>query len=264
MGFGADHTSEFLAESTVSAAATGDAVEIGVGLADVGGGYGKRVIADGFGGVAEEGGEIRNFGRGSGVFLAAPAFEDVAAIDFLAAEISGFAGSAEEFVDFGVVGLEFVVGDAPIADGMICGESGRAIFFGGAGEQFETVGLEAGALGIPVFTGAAYASTGQEGAMLAKWEGALVGVVAEGDSVLGEVLHHVEADGVVQFVHGVGVIGGLASGATFKNDDVERGASAEFFGHEKAGPTAANDDDVYGGERFHGSSSSGWYFAWVA
>src|SRR5258705_10622745 len=138
-----------------------------------------------------------------------------------------------------------------------------AVFFGGAGQQFETIGEKTGALGVPVFAGTADACAGQEGTVLAKRQGALVGVVGKCDGVLGEILHHVEADGETQLVHVVGVVGGFSGGAAFENEDGERSAGAEFLGHEQAGPASADDHDVHRGKRFHGSSSPRRIFACV-
>ena len=106
-----------------------DTVGIRVELADRRARNGIRVIAKRIGGLAEEFRETRNLGGRSRVLRAAPAFEDIVACDFRAANISCFSGDAEQELRAGIVGFEFIISDAPISDGMIFGQARRAILF---------------------------------------------------------------------------------------------------------------------------------------
>jgi hypothetical protein len=65
------------------------------------------------------------------------------------------------------------------------------------------------------------------------------------DGLLGDVLHHSEADVVVELVHVHGVTGKVAGCAAFEGQDVERSAGDELLGEGEAGPTAADDGDVH-------------------
>ena|SRR5438105_4871173 len=143
-------------------------------------------------------------------------------------------------------------------------QSVGAVLFRSFREQLKTIGKEAGNLSVPMLTRAADARTGQKGSVLAKRKGAARGIVAKRDGLFGEVLHHAKTNGVVQFIHVRGIIGGPAGRAAFENDDVERGALGKLFGHEQASPAAADDDGVNRRKRLHGSSSLGRTFEPVA
>ena len=157
LSFGADHAAESSAESAKGASTARDAIGIGVRLADGGGWRSVGVIAERFGGVAKKGGEIRDLGGGSRVLLTAPAFEDVSAVDFCTFEISSLTGDAEQFFSLCVIGFEFVIRDAPIADRVIRGKCRLAVFRRSSRVLFITVGKEPGALGVPMFARAANA-----------------------------------------------------------------------------------------------------------
>ncbi len=75
--------------------------------------------------------------------------------------------------------------------------------------------------------------------------------MAVGDGLVGDVLHHAQADGVVELVHVVGIVGGLARAATFENRDGQAGAGGDLFRHHQAGPAAADDGHVDWFEVFH-------------
>ena len=66
-----------------------------------------------------------------------------------------------------------------------------------------------------------------------------------------DVLHEAGADGVVEFVHSVGVVGGFARGSALEDQDGESGAFGYFFGHGEAGPASAYYGYVYAFEGFH-------------
>src|SRR6516162_3674803 len=107
-----NHTTETGAESAIRAASARNAVWIGVSLADVCGGRGIGMIAERFGGVAKQRSKIGNFCRRRGIFLAAPALKNIAAVDPFTADVARLARRAEHFVDACIVRLQFVVSDA--------------------------------------------------------------------------------------------------------------------------------------------------------
>src|SRR5262249_13860277 len=57
---------------------------------------------------------LGGFDRLVRILVATRSFEDVAAFDFLSAEIAGLSGDTAQLVEFVVVRLEFIVGDGPI------------------------------------------------------------------------------------------------------------------------------------------------------
>ena len=134
LGLGANHATEAIAEATIRATSARNAVGIRVGSADVGRRRGIRMIAEGLRGVAEEGRKIRDLGWRRGIFFATPALKDVSAIDELSPEIARLAGTPKKSVNAGVVRFEFVIGNSPIADSMVSGQSLRAILRDGFGK----------------------------------------------------------------------------------------------------------------------------------
>jgi hypothetical protein len=93
--------------------------------------------------------------------------------------------------------------------------------------------------------------------MLTERKSALLRRMTERHGLLRKILHHAHADGVIELVHALGVVFGLSGAAALKHYDRERGARAEFLGHEQAGPSAPDDHDVHRGQGFHFSSSLG-------
>ena len=71
------------------------------------------------------------------------------------------------------------------------------------------------------------------------------------DGLFGDVLHHAQADVVIELVHVHGVVGHASRGAAFERQHVERSPADEFLRHGEAGPAAADDGDVYGFEIGH-------------
>ena len=62
---------------------------------------------------------------------------------------------------------------------------------------------------VPVFARAAHAGAGEKRAVLPHGHRGIPYRVPMGDGLIGDVLHHAQADGVVEFVHAGGVIGSL-------------------------------------------------------
>ena len=72
-----------------------------------------------------------------------------------------------------------------------------------------------------------------------------------GQGFIGEILHHAQADGVVELVHAGGVLAVFPAGAAFQDDDRMGGARGDFFGHQEAGKAAAHDHHVDWLEALH-------------
>src|ERR1700745_152729 len=96
-----------------------------------------------------------NFCGRRGIFLAAPALKNVAAVDSFTADVARLARRAEHFVDACIVRLQFVVSDAPVANRMPLGQSVRTVFLRSPRKQLKTIRQEARNLGVPVLAGAA-------------------------------------------------------------------------------------------------------------
>ncbi len=69
--------------------------------------------------------------------------------------------------------------------------------------------------------------------------------------LVGDVLHHLEVDAVVDLVHPGHVVEDVAIGAALEDDDFQRGAGCDLLGYQESGPAAAGDDDVDGLTRLH-------------
>ncbi len=189
--------------------------------------------------------------RRRGVLVHPRRFEDVSAVDQLAAQVAGLAADAHHLFGVPVVRLEFVVGDAPVLDREIGGEARGAMLFGEMRAQGEEAGQETEAHAGPMLAGAADAGAGMEGAVLAHGNRGFAGRVAVRDGLFSDVLHHAQADVVVELIHVHGVFGEAARVAAFKSQDVGRGAGDELLGHGESGPAAADDHDIYGFEVGH-------------
>ena len=83
----------------------------------------ERMIAEALRRRAEHQAGIARFDRRIRIFVAARAFEDVAAVDLLAAHIAGLARHAADLVEPVVERLQLVIADRPILDGHVVRES---------------------------------------------------------------------------------------------------------------------------------------------
>src|SRR5260370_25190433 len=108
-----------------------------------------------------------------------------------------------------------------------------------------------------MLTGATCTGAGKKRTVLAERKATLLRAVAQRHCLLRKILHHAHADGVVELIHALGVVFGLSGAAALKHYDRERGARAEFLGHEQAGPSPPDDHDIHRGQGFHFSSSLG-------
>src|SRR5258708_8762000 len=102
---------------------------MGVRVNGGGGRWGEWGIAEGRGRVAKKSGKVGELGGRSGILFAEPTFEDVAAVDLFSVKIASLARNAEQFFSARVIGLQLIVGDAPIANRVIFWERLRAVFF---------------------------------------------------------------------------------------------------------------------------------------
>ncbi len=251
LGLGADHASEAGAESAIGAAGARDAVGISISLAQGCGWQRIGVIAGLMSCLLEERRGVGCLVRRQRILVLARGFEDIAALDFLSAQIAGFAGDAEHLFGAPVVGFEFVVGDAPVLRAHVFGGLRAGVLLAQFGAEGEDFGSEAVGERAPVFARAAGPGAGLERSVLADGHGVRFGGVPVGQGFIGEILHHAEADGVVELVHAGGVLAVFAAGAAFQDDDRMRGARGDFFGHQEAGESAADDHHVDWLEALH-------------
>src|SRR5205814_1245808 len=99
-----------LAIAAIGAAGTSDAVRIFVSFAQVGRGRRIGMVAHLAHRLFEHATGVGALQRRRGILLLARAFENVAAIDILAAQVAGFAADAHQLLGFPIVGFELVVG----------------------------------------------------------------------------------------------------------------------------------------------------------
>ena len=125
------------------------------------------------------------------------------------------------------------------------------------GEQFEAIRQISGAHAAPVLTRTTDTGAGKERTVLAERKSAPARIVPERHRFLGDILHHAEANGVIQFIHVVAVVVGLSGPSAFQHDHGEGGTRAKFLGHEQAGPSATDNHHVHGWQGFHSRSSLG-------
>src|SRR5215469_8244213 len=112
--------------------------------------------------------------------------------------------------------------------------------------------IEAVGDGAPVLSSASHPRSRIEGAVLANGDCARARRMTVRGRLLGGVLHHAIAEGVVQLIHIGAVVGGLARSAAFENHDGEPGARGNLLGQCEADKTAAGDYDIDGLELLHG------------
>lgn len=111
--------------------------------------------------------------------------------------------------------------------------------------QPEHIFLEAIRDAAPVLSRPARSSAGMIGAVLANRNCAIPRRVAMRDGLLRHVLHHAEADDVVDLVHAGGVVGKLAGGPSFQHDNGQRAAGDDLLGHQQSGPAAAHNHEIH-------------------
>ncbi len=111
-----------------------------------------------------------------------------------------------------------------------------------------------------MFTRAADAAAGQERTVLPERQRPVARRVPERDRLLGDVLHHLEPDPIVQLVHGRNIVAGLPWTAALQHENRKRRARRELLGHQEAGPPPTDDHGVDFRKPLHASSSPGFTF----
>ena len=81
--------------------------------------------------------------------------------------------------------------------------------------------------------------------------------VAQRDRLQRIVLHHAEADVVVELVHAAGVVFLVARRAALEHHHRKRRARGQLLGHQQAGPAAADDHRIGFGQGLHALDSIG-------
>src|SRR5271169_3507381 len=94
--FGADHAAKPLAKTAISACRSRNAIGIRVGLADGCSGNRVRMISERFCSIAEQGGKVWNLDGRVRILGAPPPFKDIASFNPFSANITCFAGNAQE------------------------------------------------------------------------------------------------------------------------------------------------------------------------
>ena len=202
-------------------------------------------------GFLEQVGRIGMLQRRSGIFMHARRFENVSAIDELATEIAGLAADAHHLLGVPIVRLQLIVGYAPIAHRQIGGEFRGAVLLGKMRSQVEDTRQKAEAHAGPMLARASHAGTGMERAVLADGNRRIAGRMPVRDGLFGDVLHHAQADVIVQFVHVHGIVGEVTRSAALQRQHAGGCAGDELLRHGKSGPAAAHDGDIYGFEIGH-------------
>ncbi len=199
-GFGVGLAAEALAVAAIFAGAERQSFRIGVGLAHVGGRRLERMIAKLLGGLLHD---RRGHGLGErlvGIFVLARAFEDVAAFDFLAAQVAGLAGDAGEALEPVVVGLKLVVGDREVLDRHVRRDRVLAVAVFQVRAQIVIARQQPPGDAVPVRARAAHAGARQERAETADWQRCFGRRMAQRHRLHLRVLKQLLTDGVFQVV----------------------------------------------------------------
>src|ERR1019366_740114 len=96
--FRADHAAGAFTKPAKSASRPRNSIWICIGLAEDCRRCGIRMVSQRLGGLAEHRRYVWDFGRRIRILGAAPALEDVAAIDFFPSKIAGLAGNAHQLL----------------------------------------------------------------------------------------------------------------------------------------------------------------------
>ena len=152
---GVGFAAEALAEAAIDAFAHHRAFGIGVGGAGVGRRLREGMIAELLGRLLEQHAGKPALQRLVGEFVAARPFEDIAAVDLGAAQVSRLARYAAQFLELVVMRLELGIGDAEILDRHLGRHEIAAVFLGVVRLQ-HVVGFETAPGGaVPMRAGAA-------------------------------------------------------------------------------------------------------------
>src|SRR5262249_30270270 len=141
------------------------------------------------------------------------------------------------------VGLELVVGDAPVLNRHAGRDRRRAVAVDRARADREVARMEAPGLPVPVDASAADAGAWQKGAELADRQRVLLEVVAQRPRLVGGVLEELVADRVAKLVVVVGPVLDAPVVAAFEPDDAEAGLR-QLRGDDPSDPADTDDADV--------------------
>jgi hypothetical protein len=241
----ADHATEALAETAIGARRTHDAVRILVRLAQVRRGTRKRVVAELFRRLLEQRPQVGRLERRRGIFILADALKRIAALHRFAAQITGLAADAEHPFGVPVVRLEVIVGDPPIGDRQVSGQTAGSVLLLEVGRQHEHVRKKTNGPPVPVLPRAADTRSGKKRPVLAHRHGCIAQGVAMRHRVVGNVLHQFQTDGVVELIHAHRVVSRFPRAAALHHQDRMRGAAGNILGHREAGPSASDDRHVH-------------------
>src|SRR5437773_2840800 len=149
-GLGAELAREDLAVTAVHARREARAVRVHVAPAHVRRRRRVRVVAERRRGLLEERARVAGLHRGVRVLVAARSLERVPAGLGLAAQIARLPGDAARALEAVVVGLELVIGDAPILRRAVGRKRARAVASERATPRLEVPRQEAERLAVPV------------------------------------------------------------------------------------------------------------------
>src|ERR1700687_4535848 len=165
--------------------------------------------------VAKQRCNVWDFGGRRGVFSAAPAFENVAALNACAAQVPRFARCANQVLGARIVWLQVVVGNAPIFNRVVGGQFRWPVLLDSARAQREGVRQETRKPATPMFTSTADARTWEKSSVLPKRDRTLSRGVPHRDGLFGKILHHTKTERI-EFIHFHRVVFGAAGAATLQ------------------------------------------------
>ena len=180
------------------------------------------------------------------IFAGARRLEGIAARLDLAAQIAGLAGDRRRVFELVVIGLELVIGDAPVLDRHVLGNEALAVALLVERAHLELHVGPAPGVAAPVHARAADALARQERAEAAHRQRLLRGIVADGQRVALGIHHQFLTHHVAQLVTDVGqrVVGAAGAHlAALERDDLEAGVR-ELLRQNAAGPAEPDDGDV--------------------
>jgi hypothetical protein len=222
-GLGIVAAAEPLAEAAIGARAHAQAERIGIGGREISRRLRKRLVAELARRLGKKGVAERLLLRGRRIRPRTWAFERVAAVLNLSAQIAGRSGCATQILERVVMRLELVIGDAVVLNCHVLREKRSAIAFRQVRLEHEVARQEAERLGVPVHPTAADAIGRHERAPCADRQRGLIHLVAECERRLIGPQEQFVTNAIAQFIlHVVGRKVGrrVAPRAAFDGDDV--------------------------------------------
>ena len=225
-------------------------VEVAVGLRRVRRRCRERMPAEVARGLFEQHGAHAALERRQRVLPPARALVGVATRLDDAVQIAGLARDPAQVLESVVIGLEIVVGDAPVLDRHVLRNEVRSVALDGMAPHLEIGRQEAPRLSVPVHARAAGAGRRPERAQLAHRQRRLLLRVAERQRLAFGLLEQPVADGVAQLV--LDMIGREVGNRVPESAALEREDVQAFVGQLLAEnarrPAEADEHDVDGGQ----------------